>query len=274
MKKKILKYKDFMDKELLESIAEKLKDKILFPEKLESAKKFLENVKQVPDEFRINKDSRLPTYEECVEMCSAEDSPFYETKTTLEGFPVSMFNYRLASSSDFLTPKSREMRGITFVFNEDGSLYKRFLLLEKFFNLNQVPDSMYSIVKDYKIKFVNNKEDGSVASFIKLPNGSVYGKSKMSFESEQSIGITRIYQNNLDVKTFVDLCLDSDITAVFEYVAPHNRIVLRYSQEELILLRLRDNNTGKHIDIKDYLDKIGSIKVAPFKDDFNNLDDY
>ena len=33
------------------------------------------------------------------------------------------------------------------------------------------------------------------------------------------------------------------------------------------MLRLRDNKTGKHIDIGDHLDKIGSIKIAPFEDD-------
>jgi hypothetical protein len=41
-----------------------------------------------------------------------------------------------------------------------------------------------------------------------------------------------------------------------------NRIVLRYLQEELILLRMRDNKTGEYLDLNDYLDKIGSIKVV------------
>jgi hypothetical protein len=49
----------------------------------------------------------------------------------------------------------------------------------------------------------------------------------------------------------------------FEYVSPMNRIVLRYLQEELILLRMRE--TGEYLDLNDYLDKIGSIKVAPLK---------
>jgi len=40
----------------------------------------------------------------------------------------------------------------------------------------------------------------------------------------------------------------------------------------LILLRLRDNKTGVHIDIKEHLDKIGSIRIAPFEDD-KTLDD-
>lgn len=222
---------------------------------------------------------KLPTYDQAVEMSSGEDSPFYESKLVEDGYNISIFNYRLAQYKDFVTPmagrddlKGYEMRGLTFVFNEDGSLYNRFLLLEKFFNLNQVPESMYSIVKNYKIKYVNNKEDGSIASFIKLPNGTVLGKSKMSFESDQALGITKIYKTNADIKKLVDWALDNDIVAIFEYVAPHNRIVLRYPKEELILLRLRDNKTGKHIDLKDHLDKIGSVKIAPFEDEYNDLD--
>ncbi len=227
----------------------------------------------------ISKNYSLPSYEEAVELCSYEESPFYETKIEVDGFPVSIFNYRLAQYSDFNEPiksnpnlKAFEMRGLTFVFNKDGSLYKRFVLLEKFFNLNQVPDSMYSVVKNYKIRYVNNKEDGSIASFVKLPNGKVVGKSKMGFDNDQANGINKIYKTNPDVKSFVDWALNNDIVPIFEYVAPHNRIVLRYSEEELILLRLRDLNTGKHIDIKSHLDKIGSIKIAPFEDD-DTLDD-
>lgn len=234
-------------------------------------------------EFIIESTSDLnyiPTYEDCMEMCLEKDSPFYESKHIVDGYNISVFNYRLAQYSDFHSPiksnpkiKGYEMRGLTFVFDKDGSLYNRFILLEKFFNLNQVPESMYSIVKDYKIKFVNEKEDGSIASFIKLPNGKIFGKSKMSFNNEQAIGINHIYKNNKDIHHFVNWCMDNNIMPIFEYVAPHNRIVLRYPKEELILLRLRNNVTGKHINISDHIDKIGSIKISPFKDDFNSLDD-
>ena len=221
----------------------------------------------------------IPSYEEAVEMCSGVEPPFYESKMVVDGYNISVFNYRFAQYSDFVAPipskpnlKAYEMRGLTFVFNKDGSLYNRYILLEKFFNLNQVPESMYSVVKNYKIKYVNNKEDGSIASFIKLPNGKVVGKSKMGFDNDQSNGINRIYNTNEDIKNLVNYCIDNDIVPIFEYVAPHNRIVLRYTQEELILLRLRDNITGKHIDIKDNLGKISDIKIAPFMDDFKDLD--
>lgn len=221
----------------------------------------------------------IPSYEEAVEICLKPDAAFYETKTEVDGFPVSIFNYRLAQWNDFNLPlenkpevKAFEMRGLTFVFNKDGSLHKRFVLLEKFFNLNQVSQTLYTVVKNYKIKFISNKEDGSIASFIQLPNGKIVGRSKMGFDNEQANGINRVYKSNKDIKSFVDWCLSNDIIAVFEYVAPHNRIVLRYLEEDLILLRLRDNKTGKHIDIRDHLDKISSINIAPFEDDIRDLD--
>ena len=221
----------------------------------------------------------IPTYEQSLELCSIEEAPFYESKMVVDGFNVSVFNYRLAQYKDFAYPipekpelKGYEMRGLTFVFNEDGSLYNRYVLLEKFFNLNQVPESLYSVVKNYKIKFVNNKEDGSIASFVKLPNGKIVGKSKMGFDNDQADGINRVYKTNKEVKSLVDWALNNNIVPIFEYVAPNNRIVLRYPSEELILLRLRDNVTGKHIDIRDHLDKVGSIRVAPFEDDVRDLD--
>jgi T4 RnlA family RNA ligase len=221
----------------------------------------------------------IPTYEQALELCSVEEAPFYESKMVVDGFNVSVFNYRLAQYKDFAYPipdkpdlKGYEMRGLTFIFNEDGSLFNRYVLLEKFFNLNQVPESLYSVVKNYKIKFVNNKEDGSIASFVKLPNGKIVGKSKMGFDNDQADGINRVYKTNKEVKSLVDWALNNNIVPIFEYVAPNNRIVLRYPSEELILLRLRDNVTGKHIDIRDHLDKVGSIRVAPFEDDVRDLD--
>jgi T4 RnlA family RNA ligase len=205
----------------------------------------------------------LLSYDEAVALTLGVDAPFYESKFVVEGYDVSIFNYRLAMYSDFIDNSAFEMRGLTFVFNEDGSLFNRYLLLHKFFNLNQVPESQYSLVADLGIRSIYNKEDGSVASFIRLPNGSVLGKSKMSFESDQAAGMNRLYKSNADLKRFVDWSLEKDYVAVFEYVAPNNRIVLRYLDEELILLRLRDNKTGEYLDLSKFSKEIGSLKVAP-----------
>lgn len=206
----------------------------------------------------------LLSYNRALELVAMDNSPFYEIKTIMDGYNISMFNYRLAQWSDFKIPDASEIRGISYVFDKDGS-YKVFPLLEKFFNLNQVEDTLYSVVKDLKVKSVYNKEDGSVASFIKLPNGRVLGKSKMSFDTDQAIGITRVYNTNSSVKRLVDWTLDNNITAIFEYVAPTNRIVLRYIDENLILLRLRNNLTGELLDLNDFKDIIGDVSVAPME---------
>lgn len=239
----------------------------------------ISNFKQFINESNTEKMNSIPTYDDCLEICSVENSPFYESKYLIDGFPISIFNYRLAQFKDFDNPlpnniniKAFEMRGLTFVFNKDGSLFKRFLLLEKFFNLNQVPNTMYSIVKNYKIKFINNKEDGSIASFIQLPSGKIIGKSKMGFDNDQAKGINKIYKTREDINAFVNWCISNNISPIFEYVAPSNRIVIRYTEEDLILLRMRNNDTGKHLNIKDFLDKIGTIRIAPFEDDYKDLD--
>ena len=212
----------------------------------------------------------IPTYEDCRLICDTHDNfIFYESKHKEDGFDISIFNYRLATFQNFENPvpdrpdiKGYEMRGITFIFTSDGTLYKRYLLLDKFFNLEQTPCSMYSVVKDYKIKNIYNKEDGSIASFVRLPNGKVLGRSKTSFQSDQAIEIQKIYEKDGQIKQFVDFCMDEDIVPIFEFVSPQNRIVVPYANTELILLRMRDNKTGEYLDINDYTHKLDGISVA------------
>jgi len=222
---------------------------------------------------------RIPNYEEAKEMVESRgDAIFYETVFELGGYKISMFNYRFVTYDDFVDPipgknmpSANEMRGLTFVFDKDGS-YKRYILLDKFWNINQNPGSMYSVVKDYKIKFIMNKEDGSLASFFRLPNGETIGRSKMSFQSDQAIGITNIYNTDKDIKRFVDYMLDNDIVPIFEYVSPTNKIVLDYTKPDLVLLKLRDNNNGQYLDINDYQHMLNGINVANFEND-KTLDD-
>ena len=56
--------------------------------------KVLKYLDFVNENKNINKGYRLPTYDQAVEMCSGEDSPFYESKLVAEGYNVSIFNYR------------------------------------------------------------------------------------------------------------------------------------------------------------------------------------
>lgn len=225
-------------------------------------------------QFLLEKNSKseyyIPTYEEARLICDNNDNfIFYESKHNVDGYDISIFNYRLAFYSHFTNPVSNnpeitahEMRGLTFVFNSDGTIYNRFLLLDKFFNVDQTPCSMYSVLKGYKIKNIYNKEDGSVASFIRLPNGRVIGRSKAAFGSDQAIEIQKIYDEDTNIQRFVNWCLDNEIIPIFEFVSPKNRIVLPYANTKLILLRLRDNKTGEYLDIDDYSSHYDGISVV------------
>jgi T4 RnlA family RNA ligase len=194
----------------------------------------------------------LPNYIDCLEICKKSDGLFYESKLSIEGYNISIFNYRLSTYNDFVTYGAFELRGLTFVFNSDGSLYKRFILMEKFFNINENESTLFDVVKGKKVKSVYLKEDGSIINFIELPNGKIVAKSKMSFESDQALMAQDLFESNVNINKFVKDCISKDLVPIFEYVGPMNRVVVKYNNSDLILLRLRDNKTGNYLSIDDY----------------------
>lgn len=179
----------------------------------------------------------------------------------VNGVKVQQFSYRLASFSDFNSPvpdsdlKGFELRGISFL--EDG---QRFLMLNKFFNLNETEGCMLDHVKDKKIIRIQDKLDGSMIRFIRLPDGSVKAKTKYAFFSPQAEMADSIYKSNSAIRDVVDWSLDCGFAAIFELVSPYNKIVLDYPETELRLLQLRDEGDGSYIDFytetNSYLKKI------------------
>lgn len=61
----------------------------------------------------------LPTYEECREICDANDNfIFYEIKTEIDGYKISIFNNRLAQPSDFIVDFLEfEENGVKIIIN-------------------------------------------------------------------------------------------------------------------------------------------------------------
>ena len=205
----------------------------------------------------------IPTYEQALEMVNSRgELVFYETKTIVDGFNISIFNYRLTTYNDFINPvdgkdyNAREMRGICFVFNSDGTLFNRYIMLHKFWNINQVPETQLNILKEKNIDAIYNKEDGSLISFIMLPNGKIVAKTKAGFDNDQSIKANEIFNNDTDLSDFVRECLKNDMIPYFEYVSFKNKIVLHYDKTSLILLKVRNNITGEYLDIEFFRDLI------------------
>jgi T4 RnlA family RNA ligase len=195
----------------------------------------------------------LLTYEDAKAISKRyNEKHFWEIQFMIGGYKLSSFNYFICGWDDFAFPlpekpltNAFDMRGTTFVFNSDESLYKRFLMLPKFFNLNQVEATQYGNVKDKKIVNVSVKEDGSLVAFMMLPTGKLFCKTIGSFASEQAdLAYTILYTNEEHVIWVKDL-LNLDFTPLFEYVSWDNRIVLKYGDAHLRYIGVRNNLSGE-----------------------------
>jgi T4 RnlA family RNA ligase len=191
------------------------------------------------------------TYEDAELLCKVyKDFNFYKTMHMFGKYKVVTFNYFLCEYFHFNNPvfdrpdiKGYDMRGVTFVFNEDGTLYRKFLMLPKFFNVNQVEETQMDKIYKKKIKSITSKEDGSLIAYMNLPNGEIFAKTQAGFTNDQSVAAMQLYHTQKDVKTFVDKSLLADCTPLFEYVSYDNRIVLKYDKKEVRLIGIRENDT-------------------------------
>ena len=212
----------------------------------------------------------IPSYDEAVAICQ-RNPVFYETKHKVNGYDVSVFNYRLDTYDDFRTENAFEMRGLTFVFNTDGTLYKRFLGLHKFFNVNETEITQAHDIKDYEVINVSNKLDGSMITFIELPDGEIVAKTKNAFEADQAIRAKKIYDDDPIIRSFVKEQISKGHCVFFEYTSPLNRIVIKYSVSSLSLTKIRDGLTGEYLFSESVPEGLKMAENETFE--FTSLDD-
>lgn len=187
----------------------------------------------------------LPTRAEALAITEKTEA-FYVSRREVQGYQVEMYDYRLASYMDFKDNDAFELRGLTFVLNPETNEWERHLALQKFFNINQTLEWMYEDVAGKKIVGVSDKSDGSMITFVRLPNGNIVAKTKMSFVSEQAEMAQKIFDENEGYRNFITLSINMGYTPVFEIVSPHNQIVLSYTDTELRLLQVRKPN-GEYV---------------------------
>ena len=113
---------------------------------------------------------------------------------------------------------------------------------------------------------LEEKRDGSLISTY-LDNGNLMVKSKGSLYSDQANDANRFLQRpeNADFKQMLKVFAENDYTVSMEYTAPKNQIVLKYDEQELIILGIRHTQTGEYLE---------PSKVAEFDatvEDFNIL---
>lgn len=197
--------------------------------------------------------NKIPTLQEC-EFIVKNNKAFKRKEETIEGKIVIQFSYMLAKSTDFSNPvkgyniNAEFLRGITFVEQEDSS-FNSYLMLPKFFNINEIESNLYHNIVYKGIRTVQEKLDGSLITFIPLGD-TVLPKTKFSFFNDQTTLASNIYYSDENLRIFIDTCFKLKHYPLFELTSPNNRIVLSYNKTELRLLQVLDED-GKLLDIYD-----------------------
>lgn len=173
-----------------------------------------------------------------------------------------IFNYRLASYSEFCQLGALEARGSMFLVYRDGTFDDIVCRpQQKFFNLNENPFTM-DLPLD-KLAHVMVKEDGSLMSTYIHTNGELRLKSKGSTGSEQCNDAMKWLKTQPALQADLKFLASRDFTVNLEWVAPFNRIVVGYQEPKLIGLNIIDNDTGHMFD-SELIEELGLAGLSEF----------
>ena len=132
----------------------------------------------------------------------------------------------------------REARGIAFL-KETGELISR--PFHKFFNLGERDETDIDIMA-YRDARIYEKLDGSMIHALNLPMGfrlaTRAGITDVSLQPEAFVA------DRLDYQRFINEMLYNNMTPIFEWVSPTNKIVINYNEPRLVLLDVRERTTG------------------------------
>ncbi len=205
-------------------------------------------------------------YEQLMTLVETNDA-FYHADRALGNQVYRLFNYRLASYTNFLLPGALECRGIMFNITHDepgllgadgyAGVELASMPMEKFFNLNENPSTMdldLSTMVDAELK-----ADGSLISTYMHDLGYAWPdteselrlKTKGSIESDQCVAAMKYLDcdENDSYRIALMNLTRMDYTINCEWCAPDNRIVLGYMEPVLTVLNVRRNNDGGYVDL-------------------------
>jgi RNA ligase len=144
---------------------------------------------------------------------------------------------------------------------------------EKFFNMDQQPETAYDILKDQKDFEISEKLDGSMLTLFKNPtDNQYYLTTKGSFDSDHGKFATSIMPEILKQDKWVN-----DYTLMFELISRQFRIVIDYTKkgyaEGLYLIGARDRHSNRlltYAEVALLSKELGVLGPKSFK--FDSLD--
>lgn len=227
------------------------------------------------------------------ELLVATGDAFYRQEFELDGHIYWIYNYRLASYTEFERPGGREMRGHMFEMKKEpyivcdtrqtisengevgmnnGYVYTPIRLaalpMQKFHNLNENPMTMDLDLS--KVDTVELKADGSLISTY-VHNDELRFKSKGSLGSEQAVAAMKWIDTQPAFKQALAGLDNLGWTVNLEWCAPDNRIVIGYERAHLKVLNVRNRNDGSYMARGD-VEKLLGVENVIDRVDTNGLD--
>jgi len=174
---------------------------------------------------------------------------FYFADQKIDDDWFRIFNYRLASYTEFLQPNALECRGHMFRISEEGynaqPLELVSLPMTKFFNLNECPLTMNLDLST--VVEIWDKMDGSLISTYLTSDGNMKLKSKGSLHSDHVLVATEWLSDNSDLEELIYDYVKDEFTVNMEWCSPVQRIVIGYPDPFLRVLNVRNNQTGQYV---------------------------
>jgi len=201
----------------------------------------------------------LPNKEEC-DYIVENSKQFFRKDFIFNNKEVAVYHYKQGNFEEFKKFNAWELRALTFVKN--GNNWDRFLGIHKFFELNQAPGWMEKDLIDKKVIKVQEKIDGTFVHPIMI-DGNIFFKSKLRFDSIQAKRAQKIYEHNENLRKYINKKLNEGKIPLFEYFSPETQVVMDYKKEKLVLIQVRNLETGEYdLEFEDEAKEL-DIETAP-----------
>jgi len=160
--------------------------------------------------------------------------------------------FNMTSPDDIGGAIRRECRGI--IFDTEGRIMSR--PFHKFFNVNEREETQAHVLAldllfDHVIM---EKMDGSMIRPVRV-NGMVRLATKMGVTD---IAIEAEKLLSAEQYEWLEDVMNINVTPIFEYIAPTNKIVIEYTEPRLVLLAMRNNISGNY-----YMPHSAPFEVVP-----------
>lgn len=196
-----------------------------------------------------------------------DNASFFFKDFELDSKTFRIFNYRLASYTEFQLPGAMEARGIMFEVDDDEYVDLVCRPMAKFHNLHEIRPQIPDLDLSKVVRFMEKADGSLISSYF---SDKVRLKSKGALFSGQAIDSTAYLYSfeRLDLLSLIEFVSD-EYTVNMEWCSPDNCIVLNYVEPELKILNIRHKYTGKYLPLTDtylseYFDIIEKYKVDDF----------